>query len=121
MAEAYSEGICVLPEGLVSSSRHICYHRAPCTVCIIRQEYSEGPDNMDLRYPPLSPTAAPMVVHQNSVCASLNPLDVVRLSLILVILNPGIADSLLTVSMFTVKCHLDLAKILATHIVKVEC
>jgi hypothetical protein len=67
---------------------------------------------MDLRYPLLSATAA--------LCASLDPLDVVRLSLILVILNPGIADSLLTVSMFTVKCHLDLAKILAAHIVKVE-
>jgi hypothetical protein len=37
----------------------------------------------------------------------LNPLNV-RLSLILEMPNPGIADSLLTVSM-SVKCHLDLA------------
>src|SRR4051812_23617204 len=71
------------------------------TLCIVRQENSEGPDNMDLRYPPLSPTAAP-------VCASLNPLNV-RLSLTLEMPNPGIADSLLTVSM-SVKCHLDLAQ-----------
>src|SRR4051794_5648040 len=53
---------------------------------------------MDLRYPPLSPTAAPIVVCQNSVYASLDPLDVVRLPLILGTPNPGIADSLLTVS-----------------------
>jgi len=56
---------------------------------------------MDLRYPPLSPTAAPMIVHQNSVCVSLGPLNV-RLPLILVNPNPGIAESLLTVSMSTV-------------------
>jgi hypothetical protein len=84
---AYSGGIYGLHEGLVSSSRHICDHRASCTVCIVRQEYSEGPDNLDLRYPPLSPTAAPMIVHQNSVCVSLNPLDV-RLPLILGMPNP---------------------------------
>ena len=66
---------------------------------IVRQEYSEGPDNMDLRYPPLSPTAAPMIVHQNSVCVS--SLDV-RPPLILVNPNPGIVESLLTVSMSTV-------------------
>jgi hypothetical protein len=99
----------VLPEGLVSSSRHICYHRAPCTVCIIRQEYSERPDNLDLRYLPLPATAALMVVHQNSVCASLHPLDVVRLPVILRMPNPGVADSLLTVSLSIVKCYLDLA------------
>ena len=58
---------------------------------------------MDLCYPPLSPTAA-----QNSVCASLDPLDVVRLPL-MGIPNPGFADSLLTVNISTVKCHLDLA------------
>jgi len=58
-----------------------------------------GPDNIDLRYSPLSPTAAPMIVHQNSVCVSLN---VVGLSLILGGLNHGISDSLLTVSMQTV-------------------
>jgi hypothetical protein len=63
---------------------------------------------MDLRYPPLSPTAAPMVVCQNSVCASLNPLT-------LGMPIPGIADSLLIVSMSTVKY-----KILATHIASVE-
>jgi hypothetical protein len=64
---------------------------------------------MDLRYPPLSPTATPMIVYQNSVCASLNPLDVVRLPLILGMPNLGIADALLTVSMSAVKCHFDLA------------
>jgi hypothetical protein len=82
---------------------------------------------MDLRSPPLSPTAAPMIVHQNSVCVSLSldvrlplvvhqnsvcvssgpldvrlPLEVVRLPLILGNPNPGIAESLLTVSMSTV-------------------
>jgi hypothetical protein len=56
---------------------------------------------MDLRYPPLSPTAAPMTVYQNLVCVSLGPLDV-RPPLILVNQNPGIAESLLTVGMFTV-------------------
>jgi hypothetical protein len=93
---AYSGGIYGLPEGLTTPSGHICSHRAFCTVSIVRQEYSEGPDNnnMDLRFPPLSPTAALMVVHQDSVCASLDPLDV-RLPLILVMPNPGIADSLL--------------------------
>jgi hypothetical protein len=35
-------GIHGLLEGLLSSSRHICDHRALCTVCIVRQEYSEG-------------------------------------------------------------------------------
>jgi hypothetical protein len=54
---------------------------------------------IDLRYSPLSPTAAPMIVHQNSVCVSLH---VVGLSLILGGLNHGISDSLLTVSMQTV-------------------
>ena len=51
---------------------------------------------MDLRYPPLSPTAAPMIVHQNSVCVSLSlgPLKV-GLPLILVNPNPGIAESVL--------------------------
>ena len=63
---------------------------------------------MDLRYPPLSPTAAPMIVHPNSACASLDPLDVVRLPLILGIPNLGIADSLLTVSMSIVTYYLDL-------------
>jgi hypothetical protein len=53
---------------------------------------------MDLRYSPLSPTAA-LIVHQNSVCVSL---EVVGLSLILGGLNHGISDSLLTVSMPTV-------------------
>jgi hypothetical protein len=65
---------------------------------------------MDLRSPPLSLTAAPMIVHQNSVCVSLSlspldvrlPLEVVRLPLILGNPNPGIAESLLTVSMSTV-------------------
>ena len=109
MAGAYNGGIYVLPEGLVFPLRHIYDHRAPCTVCIVRQEYSEGPDNLDLPYPPLSSTAAPMIVHQNSVCASLDPLNVVKLPLILGIPNPGVADSLLTVSMSTVKCYLDLA------------
>jgi hypothetical protein len=75
---------------------------------------------MDLRYPPLSSIAAPMTVYQNSVCASLDPLDVVRLSLILGIPNPGIAESLLIVSMSTAKCYLDLAKIIITHIARVE-
>jgi hypothetical protein len=100
-------------------------------VSIIRQEYSEGRDNMDLRYPPLSPTATPMIVHQNSVCvsSSLGPLDVrlplvvhqnsvcvslgpldVRLPLILRNPNPEIAESLLTVSMSTVIYYLDLAQ-----------
>jgi hypothetical protein len=54
---------------------------------------------MDLRYPPLSPTAAPMIVHQNSVYVSLK---VVGPSLILGGLNHGISESLLTVSMLTV-------------------
>src|SRR5436305_12392659 len=108
----------VLPEGLSSSSAHIRNHRAFYTMCIVRQEYSKGPDNMDLPYPSLSPTAVPMILYQNSVCASLNP---VRLSLILAISNPGIAESLLTVSMFTVKRHLDLAIILATHTARVAC
>jgi hypothetical protein len=76
---------------------------------IVRQEYSEGRDNVDLRYPPLSPTAAPMIVHQNSVCVFLSPLDV-RLSLILENPNPGMAESLLTVSMSTVIYYLDLAQ-----------
>src|SRR5436305_8136324 len=52
-----------------------------------------------LRYSPLSPTATPMIVHRNSACASLNPLNVAGL---LLIPNPGIAESLLTVSMSTV-------------------
>jgi len=108
VAGAYNGGIYGLPEVLASLSGHICNYRVLCTVCIVRQEYSEGRGNMDLRYPPLSPTAAPMVVHQNSVYASLDPLDV-RLPLILGMPNPGIADSLLTVSMSTVKDHLDLA------------
>ena len=56
----------------------------------------------NLLFPPLSPTTAPIIVHRNSACASLNPLDVVRLSLILRFLNHGISDSLLTVSMSTV-------------------
>jgi hypothetical protein len=56
-----------------------------------------------------------MVVYQNSVYASFDPLDVVRLLLILGMPNPGIADSLLTVSMSTVKY-----KILVTHIASVE-
>ena len=51
-------------------------------------------DRIDLRFPPLSPTAVPVIVHQNSVCVSLGPLDV-RLPLILVNPNPGIAESLL--------------------------
>ena len=55
---------------------------------------------MDLLYPPRS---------QNSVCASLNPLKVVNLTLILGILHPGVADPLLIVSMFTAKHHRDLA------------
>jgi hypothetical protein len=42
-----------------------------------------------------------MIVHQNSVCVSLGPLDV-RLPLILVSPNPGIAESLSTVSISTV-------------------
>jgi hypothetical protein len=56
----------------------------------------------DLRYPPLSPTAAPMIVHRNSACASLDLLDVVRLPLILEIPNPGVAESLSTMSISTV-------------------
>jgi hypothetical protein len=75
---------------------------------LLNKSILRGPDNVDLRCSPLSPTAAPVVVHQDSVYASLNPLDV-RLSLILGVLNLGIADSLLTVSISTVKCHLDLA------------
>jgi len=63
-------------------------------VYIVRQEYTEGPDNMDLRYSPLSPTVVPMIVHQNSVYVSLSPLDV-RLPLILVNPNPGIVEPLL--------------------------
>jgi hypothetical protein len=43
-----------------------------------------------------------MIVRRNPACASLNPLDVVGLSLILGVPNPGIAESLLTVSMFMV-------------------
>src|SRR4051794_37940503 len=53
----------------------------------------------DLRFSPLSSIAAPIIVHRNSACASLNPLDAVSLSLILRVLNHGISDSLLTVSM----------------------
>jgi hypothetical protein len=43
-----------------------------------------------------------MIVHRNSAYASLDPLGVVGLPLILGIPNPGAAESLLTVSMFTV-------------------
>jgi hypothetical protein len=32
---------------MVASSGRICNHRALCTVCIVRQEYTGGPDNMD--------------------------------------------------------------------------
>jgi hypothetical protein len=56
---------------------------------------------MDLRFPPLSSTAPPVIVHQNLVCVSLGPLDV-RSPLILVNPNPGIAEPLFTVSMSTV-------------------
>jgi hypothetical protein len=56
----------------------------------------------DLPYQPVSLTALPVIVHRNSAWASLDPLDVVRLSLILGVPNPGIAESLLTVSMSTV-------------------
>jgi hypothetical protein len=56
---------------------------------------------MNLRYPLLSPTAAPIIVHQNPAYVSLSPLNV-RLLLILGNPNPGIAESLLTVSMPTV-------------------
>jgi hypothetical protein len=52
-----------------------------------------------------------MVVNQNLVCAFLGRLIVVKSPLILGILNAGIADSLLTVSMSIVKCHLDLVQI----------
>jgi hypothetical protein len=86
---------------MTSSSGRICDHRALYTGYIIRQEYSEGPDNIDLRYSPLLPTVAPMIVHQNSACVSLGLLNV-RLPLILVNPNPGIAESLLIVSMSTV-------------------
>jgi hypothetical protein len=84
---------------MVASSGRIWNHHALCTISIVRQEYSEGRDNVDLRYPPLSPTAAPMIVRQNSVCVSLSlgPLKV-ALPLILVNPNPGIAESLSTVS-----------------------
>jgi hypothetical protein len=52
-----------------------------------------------------------MIVHQNSVCVSLSlgPLDV-GLPLILGDPNPGIVESLLTVSMSTVIYCLDLAQ-----------
>jgi hypothetical protein len=63
---------------------------------------------MGSRYPPLSPTAAPMIIHPNSACASLDPLDVVGLPLILIIPNLAIADSLLPVSMSIVTYYLDL-------------
>jgi hypothetical protein len=96
------------PEDVASSSGCICNHRALCTVYIwYRQEYSEGPDNIALHHLSLSSTAAPMVVHQNLVCAFLDHLIVVNPPLILGILNPGIPDSLLTVSMSIVKCHFD--------------
>ena len=62
---------------------------------------------MDLRFPPLSPTAPRMIVHRNSACASLDPLDVVRLPLILGVPNPGIAETLSTVSMSTVDLVLE--------------
>jgi hypothetical protein len=75
---------------------------------------------MDLRYSSLSPTAAAMVVDQNSIYASSNSLGVLRLHLIVGLRNLGIADSLLTVSMFTLKFHFNLAKILTTHIARVE-
>ena len=88
MAGADSEGIYGLPEVMTSSSGHICNHRVLCTMYLVRQEYSEGLDNMDLRYLPLSPTAAPMVLCQNSVCASLDALDLVRLHLILGMPSP---------------------------------
>ena len=44
---AYCRGICGLPEDVVASSGRICDHRALYTVYIVRQEYTEGPDNMD--------------------------------------------------------------------------
>jgi hypothetical protein len=53
---------------------------------------------MDLRFPPLSPIAAPVIVHRDLVCVSLD----LRVSLILVYPNPGIAEPLFTVSMSTV-------------------
>ena len=107
---AYSRGIYGLPEGVASSSGRIYNHRALCTMYMVRQEYSEGPDNIASHYLPLSLTATPMVVHQNLVCAFLDRLIVVYPPLIQGILNPGIPDSLLTVSMSTVKCHLDWPK-----------
>jgi hypothetical protein len=80
---ADSGGIYGLLEGFPLWLGHICNHRAFYTVYFVRQEYSEGPDNMDLRYSPLSPTAALIVADQDSIYASLNPLDVLRLLLIL--------------------------------------
>jgi hypothetical protein len=91
---SYYRGICGPPGDMVSSLGRICNHRVLYTGCIIRQEYSEGPDNIDLRFPPLSPTAVPVIVHQNSVYVSLSPLHV-RLPLILVNPNPGIVEPLL--------------------------
>jgi hypothetical protein len=96
---------------MASSSGRICDHRAFYTMCVVRQEYSEGPGNKDLRFAPLSPTAAPMTVYQYSICASSSsdPLKVVRLPLnvvrpppILEIPNPGIAESPLTVSISSI-------------------
>jgi hypothetical protein len=46
--------------------------------------------------------APPIIVHRNSAYASLDPLDIVGLPLIPGAPNPGIAESLLTVSMSTV-------------------
>jgi hypothetical protein len=62
------------------------------TLCVLS-------DRNILRDQIISSIAAPIIVHRNSACASLNPLDVVRLSLIVRVLNHGISDSLLTVSM----------------------
>jgi hypothetical protein len=44
---SYYRGICGPPEEMVPPLGRICNHRALYTGCIIRQEYSEGPDNID--------------------------------------------------------------------------
>jgi hypothetical protein len=97
VVEAYSEEIYGLPEDPPSSSGHICNHRAFCTVYGVKQEYPKEPDDIDLRYPPLSATAVP------TVCTFLDPLNIARLSLTLVIVNPGVPGSLFTVRVFTAK------------------
>lgn len=91
--------IYALPRVTSASLRHICSHHVFYTMIIIRHNNSIEAENVVLHSLPLLLTVAPLAVH----------LNVVRVYLILGTLNPGIVDSLLIVSIFTVTYYLNLA------------